>query len=156
MNLFPPFFRAAPEAHGSSPAREHSSPQPTPRPQQRGIHSSRQRRILLSDTHSGCPLSKARDRTQMLMDTSQVVIHGATAETPDTRLSMPFHTRVFHWFYSLHFPNLLTILSVFPFGPLGTCYHIKTFCVISIHSSHQGITRAMVTSLGTWGAVGVT
>ena len=64
------FFRAAPEAHESSQARELSC----------GVaaglyHSSPQHWIL-------DPLSEARDRTCILMDTSQIGFCRATTGTP--------------------------------------------------------------------------
>ena len=51
-------------------------------------HSSRQSWIL-------SPLSKARDRTHILMDSSQVCYHWATTETPD--FFFKFYWSVVNW-----------------------------------------------------------
>ena len=102
-------FSAAPMAHGGSQARGqiraaaiglcqcHSNPDPSPVCK---VHSSQQCQTLN-------PLLEDRDRTCILMDTSQIRFHCATKGTPPPSLLSatgcikPHHLRTLHNQYSL-------------------------------------------------------
>ena len=64
------FFKAAPQAHGSSQARGQI------RALAANLHHSSRQRLIRN------PLSEARDRTRILMDTSWICFHCATMGTP--------------------------------------------------------------------------
>ena len=73
------FFRASPSAYGSPQARVRSGAAAT------GLHHSSLQHQVLN------PLSRARDQTRVLMDTSQVHYHWAMMETPGlSRLGFSF------------------------------------------------------------------
>ena len=104
------FFRAAPAAFGSSKARSPSELQQlayTTAPEKQALsygcdlhHSSQQRQILN-------PLSKARDQTCILMDTSRVVSSRLTTAEPQRELC----SCVF--LYSILSPLNVRLLPVF-------------------------------------------
>ena len=107
--------RAAPTARGGSQARGRigsCSHRPTPEPQQRRIQAmSAAYTTAQGNARSFNPLSKARDRTRILMDTSQV--HNLLSHNGNFRCIIPM----------VHTPKAFIAQSL-PRTPVAIC-HLK-------------------------------